>query len=267
MEGSNVSVQLPTFWTIMRSLGLYQDNQGSSSSLEGDGRENNNLHRRHVDHGRIGDFAERPRQRSCIPPREPRVCDQPPQIGAGTQENHRVSRLPSRFDVHGTQAPRGQDQKHTRGGEEDSDGRPYYGLDSIQNLGEDECSHKGHRYGPTILSAIASRTAASPEQVLPGLQHSGPSIADGEGGARVVEHPLYKLEWAEPNSKETQRIPRDGRLADRVGSSLPGRQDWRPLVQGGTKPPHQLSRDAGSTLGLQMLIQGREEHSHFIENG
>ena len=58
MEGSNVAVQLPTFWAVMRSLGLYQDNQGSSSSLEGDGRKRYNLHRRHVNHGRIGDLAE-----------------------------------------------------------------------------------------------------------------------------------------------------------------------------------------------------------------
>ena len=36
---------LPFGLSCMRSLGLYQDNQGSSSSLEGDGRENNNLHR------------------------------------------------------------------------------------------------------------------------------------------------------------------------------------------------------------------------------
>ena len=32
--------------------------KGSSSSLEGDGHKNYNLHRQHVDHGRIGDFAE-----------------------------------------------------------------------------------------------------------------------------------------------------------------------------------------------------------------
>ena len=75
------------------------------------------------------------------------------------------------------------------------------------------------------------------------------SPLDDEGGAQVVEHSLYKLE---PNSKEIQRISRDRRLVDRVGSSLPGHQDWRPLllIQVGTKPPHQLSRDAGSTLGL-----------------
>ena len=29
MGEENVSVQLPTFWAVMRSLGLYQDNQGS----------------------------------------------------------------------------------------------------------------------------------------------------------------------------------------------------------------------------------------------
>ncbi len=37
VKGSNVSVQQPTFSAIMRSLGLYQNNQGSSSSPEGDG--------------------------------------------------------------------------------------------------------------------------------------------------------------------------------------------------------------------------------------
>ena len=57
-EKSNVSVQLPTFWVIMRSLGLYQDNQGSSSSPEGDGRETNYVHRRYADHGTVGDDAK-----------------------------------------------------------------------------------------------------------------------------------------------------------------------------------------------------------------
>ena len=267
VERSNVSVQLPTFWTVMRSLGLYQDNQGSSSSPEGDGRENYNVHRRYADHGRVGDLAERPCQRSGVPPREPRFRDQLPQIVAGTQESLRVPRLPSRLDVHGTETSRGQDQEHQRGSKEDSGGRPCNGLDTIQSPGEDECGHKGHLYGPSVLSAIASRAATSPKQVLSGLQYPNPPVADGEGGARVVEHPLHKLEWAEPNSQETQRIPRDGRLANRVGSSLSGRQNWRPLVPGGAKPPHQLPRDAGSILGFQMLLQGGEEHSHSVENG
>ena len=30
MEKQDISVQLPTFWSVMHSLGLYQDNQGSS---------------------------------------------------------------------------------------------------------------------------------------------------------------------------------------------------------------------------------------------
>jgi hypothetical protein len=57
---------------------------------------------------------------------------------------------------------------------------------TIQSLGEDECGHKGHLYGPSVLSAIASRAATSPKQVLSGLQYPNPPIADGEGVARVV---------------------------------------------------------------------------------
>ena len=54
MERSDVSVQLPSFWSVMCSLGLYQDNQGSSGSSEEHGHKTDNLHRRHADHGRDG---------------------------------------------------------------------------------------------------------------------------------------------------------------------------------------------------------------------
>ena len=58
MEGQDISVQLPTFWTVMCSLGLYQDNQGSNSSPERGGHQAHHLHRRYADHGRVRDTAE-----------------------------------------------------------------------------------------------------------------------------------------------------------------------------------------------------------------
>ena len=47
VEEQNVPIQLPTFWTVMRSLGLYQDNEGSSRDLERNGSQAHHLHRRH----------------------------------------------------------------------------------------------------------------------------------------------------------------------------------------------------------------------------
>ena len=45
VERQDISVQLPAFWTVMCSLGLYQDNQGRNSSLERDGHQAHHLHR------------------------------------------------------------------------------------------------------------------------------------------------------------------------------------------------------------------------------
>ena len=79
-----------------------------------------------------------------------------------------------------------------------------------------------------------------------------------------MEHQLYELE---PINKETQRHSQDGCLADGLGCCMLGHQDRRPLVQGRAESSHQLPRDAGSILGLQMLLQGGEKHSCPIEDG
>ena len=83
----------------------------------------------------------------------------------------------------------------------------------------------------------------------------------------MADHPLHELEWAEPINKETQCHSRDRYLADGLGSCMSGHQDRRPLVLGRAESSHQLPRNAGSILGLQVLLQEGEKHSCPIEDG
>ena len=49
MEKQDISVQLPTFWSVMCSLGLYQDNQGSGGDPKEHGHSSYHIHRRHTE--------------------------------------------------------------------------------------------------------------------------------------------------------------------------------------------------------------------------
>ena len=93
----------------MCSLGLYQDNQGSSVSPKGNRHQAHHLYRGHSRHGRVGDSIERPLHRDHLPPGEPDICDKFPKITTRTNEGHRLSRIPVGLDPYRAEAPRGQD--------------------------------------------------------------------------------------------------------------------------------------------------------------
>ena len=112
VERHSVSVQLPTFWTVMCSLGLYQYNQGSNCSAKGNEHQNNILYRRYAHHGRIGDSSARPCSSNLIPPGEPRVHHKIPEVNSGTKDNPQVPRFPSRLLFHGAQAPSKQTEEY-----------------------------------------------------------------------------------------------------------------------------------------------------------
>ena len=77
-----------------------------------------------------------------------------------------------------------------------------------------------------------------------------------------MDHPLQKLEWAEPNRQETERLPGNRCHRHGMGCYLPGSQDQGALVEGRTTAPHQLPR----TSCFQVLLQGQEKYPH-PENG
>ena len=263
VERQDISVQLPAFWAVMCSLGLYQ---GSNSSLERDGHQAHHLHGRHTDHGGVGDTAKRSHPRCNLPPRESRSCDQLSKIHTGCNEKHRVSRLPGRFRHHGAESPRGQIEEYSRGSEETPDLRAHHGARAVENTWENARSNQGDSHSCPILQAIASGASVCPVQVRPGLQHPTQSVDGSERGVTVVAHPLQPVEWAEPDCEEAECVAGNGRLTNGLGRSMPGRQDRGSLGRR-EETTHQLPRIDGSVSGLQMLLQGEKKHPCPTEDG
>ena len=233
----NVSIQLPSFWAIMRSLGLYQDNQGSSFSPERNGHQAHHLHRRHSGHGRVGDSTERPCGRDYLPPGELGIRDKLPQVATGTNESYRFPRLSTGLDRHGAQTPRRQDKEPQGGDKKDPGSRSHNSLGLVQVAGQNECHNEGDSDGPSLLSATASGASNGIEQILSELWNSPIPLRPSKGGASMVDHPLNKLEWAEPHRRETECLTGDGRLANWLGSSMRGSED-------GGVPGRDWSRDS-----------------------
>ena len=135
-------------------------------------------------------------------------------------EEHRLSGILGQLSIHGTQAFPRKDQEYQSGGQKSTGGRTALRLSRIYR--KDECSHQSYYHGPPLLSTVAGRPAAGSALVRSRLQHPCSVVANGKGGARMVEHTLYELEWVEPISKETERHSRGRCVALGLGRCMSG---------------------------------------------
>ena len=137
-RGKETYMYLPTFWAVMRFLGLYQDNQGCDGGPKGDGHQNHSLHRRHVDYGRVGGSFGRSRNRNKEPTGKLRVCHQFPKVNTGAKEDDGVPQISSGLIFHGAQPSWKQNEEHQTGGREDLSIQGGHGTGSVTSLRQDE---------------------------------------------------------------------------------------------------------------------------------
>lgn len=73
----------------------------------------------------------------------------------------------------------------------------------------------------------------------------------------MVDYPLHELEWAKPYCQEAERHPRDGCLLNRVGCSVPRRQDRRSLVPEGEGAPYQCLELLAAFLAFKCFLKDK----------
>ena len=111
METSNVSVQLPTFWAVICAPWVFTKITKAVAAVL---REMDVRLIMYVDNMLIMETM----LRNSLSPRESRICDQLPQVTSGASEEHRLSGVPDRFSIHGTQASGREDQEYQSRGQE-----------------------------------------------------------------------------------------------------------------------------------------------------
>ena len=139
--------RLPTFWIVMCSLGLYQDNEGSSHDPERNGHHAHHLHRQHPGHGGVRDSIEGTYNRDHLPPGELEfVTNLPKSLLEPTKT------IDFLLDYHhGAETPRRQGKEPLGRGKEDSDSRPHNSPGLIQPAGKNEFYYKGGSDGSPQL--------------------------------------------------------------------------------------------------------------------
>ena len=148
VERPDVSVQLPTFWTVMHSLGLYRDNQGSGGNPKKHGHPSNHIHRLHIDNSRDGVSAKGPDSRSHIPTGKPGICGQPPKIPITTNPDNRIhGRLPK----DGAKTSRPKDKEYQSRHQQAENCGDSHSSRPLQVSGEAECHHTGNISSTTVL--------------------------------------------------------------------------------------------------------------------
>ena len=267
MEKQDISVQLPTFWSVMCSLGLYQDNQGSGGNPKEHGHSSYHIHRRHTDNSRDRVTGEGSDSSPLIPSGEPGICDQLPKIPTKTNPDDRLPGLHSRFSADGAETPRTKDTEYQSGYQEAEISRDSLSAGTIQIPGEVERHDSGDRNSAAILQAPTRESTNNLESERPELQGHNDPYHTSQGRAPMVVYTPYQLEWEEPHIPETPTDFGNRCLPTGMGSDVRGSHNRRALVERGAEPPHKLPRTLGSLPGSEMLRQRQEKHHHTTEDG
>ena len=144
VERPDISVQLPTFWTVMRSLGLYKDNQGSGGNPKKHGHPSNHIHRRHIDNSRDGVSAKGPESRPHIPTGKPGICGQPPKIPITTNPDNRIPGIHGRLPKDGAKTSRPKDKEYQSRHQQAENSGDSHSSRPLQVSGEAELHHTGN---------------------------------------------------------------------------------------------------------------------------
>ena len=93
VAGEKLRIQLSPLWTIIRTLGLYQDHNASNCQTPVPRTESDNIHRRHTDYGQLTHGGEETCTRFNIPARESGVHHKSPQVYLSTNTGDNIPGL------------------------------------------------------------------------------------------------------------------------------------------------------------------------------
>lgn len=133
---------------------------------------------------------------------------------------------------------------------------------------QDECRCPSNTSSTSTLSSPAT-TEDSVTQKVGVIRHTGDFGPASTGGTLVVERSTEDLEWKGHSTTTTRHDNRDGRLHDRVGSSVPRSKDGGTLVPAGETATHKCVRVDGSLAGSTDICEGQPQSkdAYPLKNG
>ena len=257
--GPDVQIHLPPIWAVQRPQSVHKDYEDSRGIPEGTRGKNGHLSGRHALPLSEGGGASPLEESGTGPPGEPGFLSQLPQVLSDPFPEDRISGILAEHSYAATAAPQGQTVKDSEGGSE-----PPAGGHSISKAASSAYRNlhihpPSHPPGPAPLPGPSGTETCHPEER--GLQHVPISDCGGQRGPTMVGSEPSTNEQQSPAAREPSHGHQDRCVPNRLGRSLPGGCNRRPVDKGGEIPPHQLSRVAGCHVRSPGICQRQTEYS------
>ena len=253
---SSLSVQLPAIRPVLCSLGLYQDPEASNFPAQRAWGKASGIHRRHLDHGRIGGTSEGPHPRPDLPVGEPGVHNTPSEEGNYSYPADRVpgnaSALPDTRAAPSRSENKEASLRDSKATRFDS---PSHSSGGVTPTGQTEFSFSGSPPRSSILQNDTERPSSSTGQGRPVVRDALPTVGCSKGGTYLVDTQLVQVEREEPGSEEPRADPIVGRIPHRLGSIMSGSSYWGSMVPSGEELPYQLPGAPGRFAGGEDLLE------------
>ena len=263
----DLPVQVPTFRSSVRPLGLHQDPEADSCPAETAGGANDRLHRRYSDPGRVQGSGSGPCNRPGVPTGKLGFCNKQNQMSAGTNTNHRVSRFHGRLTQPRAEFAKWQDQKDQS--RDTVPVREQAGVDkeTFAAPGKAPGCDAGDSPRPTLFPQAPTCLEAGTRPVRSGLLAAADALRGRAGGAAVVARPPVDMEWQNVHVREAVGGDRVGCLHLRLGGDVRRCTHGRPMVSGGATMAHKLPGGASSLPRGEMLCQRQKRRFCAAEVG
>jgi len=252
----NLSVQLPTVWSIHGPRSVYKNLQASGGIAEVNGVLSSDIHRRYAPYGHFKQIAYRSLSLSIVPVRQHRIYNQQQKISFGTNPGNRVSWDDHQFpgDVHKT--PWYEDQRYHTGDARPSQSSQSFSTLSITADRQTECNHFSSSDGSSLLPVSPDLFKTITGSQFTELPVTCSVICLGSRGPPVMATSSVQLEWEKPNLPTVLNDNNFRCLSPGLGSPLQWSTDQRSVVSSRTSSPHQLLRASCSLTSCEDICKG-----------
>jgi len=267
VEERNISIYLPSVWSVMCSLGVYQDNESNDSVPTSPRAKDDHLHRRHSAPSEGRENPSGTCRSTAFPSEKPRLHNKPEEILLNTSEKNRIPGFCGGLNVPATECARPKDQRHQNSGGETENMSERHSARLVEIPRETKCRESGSDSSTSVLQTPSGSPESCTEYLGPRLLVGDTTNACRMGRTGLVDSTPIILERKELDCSQTTNDYRDRRIPDRLGGVLQRKPDRRSLDERGAEPPYKLPRITGGKPSCTNICQDSIRNNHPAENG
>ena len=253
-----VPIQLPSLWSGVSPVGLYQDPKASSSSRSGAGDAIGSLHRRHSPDGGVAGERSRSSERLDLPIAMLRFYNKQREDDFGTVPDTGVPGIHVQHSDNGASTTARETQKNSGGVSETSRGGASVSPRPLQVNWQNECSQSSNTASSTVLQTPTNGSSGGSENIRSGLRGLTRPVCRQQRRADLVGYSHDQVEWQDDVVGGTRHGDRIRRVEPGMGCALPGHRYGRSLdlTRGGLA--HKLPGIAGSNTSAEDVREERD---------